>query len=95
MFFDLNYFQLINTRGLCKTVLLSKFFPKVFGRFQNPHVLYIRFGFEITQALTLTKIPGFAKPSTNNFLGIYHFYQSAFSTIISEYLNNLSYKNVI
>jgi len=50
-------------RGLCKTVLLSKFFPKVFGRFQNPHVLLIRCGFEITQALTLTKIPGFAKPS--------------------------------
>jgi len=49
--------------GLCKTVFLSKFFPKVFGRFQNPRVLHIRYGFEITQALTLTKIPGFAKPS--------------------------------
>jgi len=48
-------------------VLLSKFFPKVFGRFQNPHVLLIRCGFEITQALTLTKIPGFAKPSINHF----------------------------
>ena len=50
-------------RGLCKTVLLYKFFPKVFGRFQNPHVLLIRCGFEITQALTLNKIPDFAKPS--------------------------------
>jgi len=54
---------LLILRGLCKTVLLSKFFPKVFGRFQNSHVLLIRCGFEITQALTLTKIPGFAKPS--------------------------------
>jgi len=33
---DVKWF--VNTRELCKTVLLSKFFPKVFGRFQNPHL---------------------------------------------------------
>jgi len=54
-------------RGLCKTVLLYKFFPKVFGRFKNPHVLFICCGFESIhpEHSGLTKIPGFAKPSIN------------------------------
>ena len=35
----------------------------VFSRFQNPHLLLISSSFEFAQALILTKISGFAKPS--------------------------------
>jgi len=52
---------------MCKRAFAKPFFCQSlhFRDFKILTYAYIRSGFEITQALILDKIPGFAKPSVN------------------------------
>jgi len=52
---------------MCKRPLQNRSFAQSlhFRDFKILTYAYIRSGFEITQALILDKIPGFAKPSVN------------------------------